>query len=76
MNINDNNDKIKDTNNKKNINKNNTKYSNNNNKSNDDQEPFTWSLPLDIIPKKYPTDLSGEINLCIDPITEHIQKFI
>jgi hypothetical protein len=41
----------------------------------DSAEPFTWCLPIDIIPLKYPLDVSGEVSACLDPVSEYIQTF-
>jgi hypothetical protein len=41
----------------------------------DDLEPFTWCLPIDVMPLKNSTDVTDEVNLCLDPVSEYIQVF-
>jgi len=55
----------------------NTKKDNNFNKmsESEDVEPFTWCLPIDVMPLKSSTDVTDEVNLCLDPVSEYIQVF-
>jgi hypothetical protein len=41
----------------------------------EDLEPFTWCLPIDVMPLKNSTDITDEVNLCLDPVSEYIQVF-
>lgn len=72
-------DSLEHVDNSKNSNKNlNLKKDSNYFDKTDDQEdlePFTWCLPIDVIPLKISTDTTDEVNLCLDPVAEYIQIF-
>ena len=41
----------------------------------DECEPFTWNLPVEIIPDKIHLDIAAEVCSCFDPVSENVQKF-
>lgn len=44
-------------------------------KDTDDCEPFTWNLPVEINPHRYPLDVAAEVSTCLDPVAEYVQAF-
>ena len=41
----------------------------------DECEPFTWSLPVEIVPHKFHLDIAAEVCSCFDPVSENVQIF-
>ena len=38
-------------------------------------DPFTWIMPIEILCVSYSNNLTSEINYCLDPVIQLIQKY-